>query len=100
MMTTSSLLIRSATYLFAIVVLLLACRLRRLPPRDTLGLHVPSARSAVLYSFLFVCLAVTSEWLGRTLGIPPAEKWREATLPSLVIGLLSIVVVAPVAEEL
>jgi membrane protease YdiL (CAAX protease family) len=97
---TTGLLIRASIYVALVVATLVVCRVNQLPLRDTLGLRIPSTGEVLLYSFLFVCLAATGEWLASPLGVAPVEKWRAATVPALVMLAITIVVLAPLAEEL
>ncbi len=97
---SSGLLARAGGYLLALAVLLLVCRLKRLPLRETLGLYLPKTRDALLYSFLFACLAAGSEWLGSTLGLPAVTRWQPVSLGTTAIRLLAMVILAPVTEEL
>jgi uncharacterized protein len=97
---TAGVPIRAAAYVFAIATTLLVCRLKQLPLRDTLALKLPSTRQAFLYSFLFIVLAAMGEWLATTLGVPAVAKWPVSTLATLVARVVTIVVLAPAAEEL
>ena len=96
----NGLFIRAGAYVFALAVLLLVCRLKRLPLRDTLGLYVPKTREALLYSFFFICLVTVGEWFASILGLSPAAKWHAASHTAMAIRILSIVVLAPAMEEL
>jgi uncharacterized protein len=94
------LLIRMTGYVVALAVVLAVCRLRRLPLRETLGLHLPRWRAAVLYSVVFVCLAAGWEWLAGSLGQPPVARWTDTHVAALLLRAFAIVILAPVVEEL
>src|SRR5678815_898988 len=97
---TTSLFIRAAMYVLAVAILLLVCRLKRLPLRDTLGLYSPGVPDAMLYSLIFVSLAAAGEWLTSHLGAAQVEKWPAATSTTLAMRAVAIVVLAPISEEL
>jgi len=92
-------LVRIAGFAVAIVMVLVACRLRRLPLKETLALRWPSPRAALLWLGLFALLVAALEGVGRLLGVPPVEPWTQPAAVTAV-RLLGIVILAPVAEEL
>ena len=92
-------LIRATAYVLACAVAVVACRLKRLPLRSTLGLYLPSRNQALVYSLLFAALVGLEEWSLSSSGLVPAGKWHADEL-GVLVRVLSMVVVAPVAEEL
>lgn len=82
----------------SIAVVVTVCRARGLPVQETLGLRWPPVSQVLIWSALFVLLAVASERVYRALKlegtlIEDSSSWVSR------LKILTIVVLAPVAEE-
>jgi membrane protease YdiL (CAAX protease family) len=95
------LLLQTAAPLIAIAIVLVVCRVRGLPLRSTLALRLPPASTAVVWVCVFGVLIVLEEWVSRRLLHMTVEPWDadRLTLP-LVIRLVTMIVLAPLGEEL
>jgi membrane protease YdiL (CAAX protease family) len=93
-------LVRLALTLMGIIVMLVASAIRKYSARD-LGITWPVANRIWVWPALFVAVAVLQEWLSPAFGIPPPQRWGPAyTLPVKVIRVFTMVVLAPISEEL
>ncbi|MCC7054303.1 MAG: CPBP family intramembrane metalloprotease [Gemmatimonadaceae bacterium] len=87
--------------LLAIAIVLVVCRVRGLPLRQTLALRLPTARMAVIWTVAFCILIAVEEWVSRTqLGLT-IDRW-DLSSPAVQLSLrvVAMVVLAPVGEEL
>ncbi|WP_437587676.1 CPBP family intramembrane glutamic endopeptidase [Sorangium sp. So ce1000] len=87
--------------LVALVVLFVVKKARGLSWRDDFGLRLPTLQDAALWLGLFVTLAVIEEVVSRALGFARVEPWgTRFSTPEMVIRVATMVVLAPVSEEL
>ncbi len=85
--------------LAAVTILLLVCRARKLPLRETLGLYLPNISQAALYGSIFVVLAICGEWALTRLQLNDIEKWN-FDLVTTITRIIGACLLAPIAEEL
>jgi membrane protease YdiL (CAAX protease family) len=93
-----SALIRLATFATTLVVVVVACHIRRLPLRSTLALRLPDPWYAAGWLAAFLALAGVSELVSRRLGL---EEITPRSFTPLVTALrfAGMVIMAPIAEE-
>lgn len=91
-------LIGIASFVFAIAVVLVVCRVKKLPLRETLALRLPTARQAALWLGVFALAVVTEELILKRLGLGETAKWTPS--PTLLLRAAGIIIFAPVAEEM
>lgn len=93
-------LMKVAVLLFAIVALVAAHRIRRLPLREHLGLSRPPIGKAALCIIIFVCYMLGTNYLSNWRGGWDFAQWREGPLMSDILRVLGVAILGPIAEEL
>jgi membrane protease YdiL (CAAX protease family) len=94
-------LLRLALPSVGIIVILGVARLRQLSFHDDLGLRWPAPGRAMLWFTVFLGLVVLEEVLGPVLGVPPPQPWGDKySLPTKLLRVFAMVVLAPISEEL
>lgn len=87
--------------LLALLIVLVVCRVRGLPLRETLALRPPVPSAAVVWTVAFIALVIVEEVLSRTVFPMPVTPWAgQYAPPVLVLRVLGMVVLAPIAEEI
>jgi CAAX protease family protein len=85
----------------AIAIVLVVCRVRRWPLRETLALRLPAWRQVAIWVPAFVALFLAEEAAYTALGLGEGTAWGDRfTLPWVVLRVIGMVVLAPVAEEM
>ena len=82
-----------------IAVVLVVCRVKRLPLGETLALRLPPWRAFALLLLGFAVLATIEELVFRRLDVGDVKLWSLSPLQT-VLRLLTVVVLAPLSEEL
>jgi membrane protease YdiL (CAAX protease family) len=92
-------LLNIAAFVLAIIVVMVVCRVNKLPMRETLALRLPTLPQTALWAGVFVALVIAQEILLSRLGLNEAPKWTYP-LPVLLLRATGIIVFAPLSEEL
>ena len=91
---TIAALVTAAAFLALLVVVVLIARFKKIP----LPIAPPSLQAIGAWLLVFIVVAVGQETVGGLLGGSPAASWDVIT-PSRLIRAATIVLLAPVAEE-
>jgi membrane protease YdiL (CAAX protease family) len=71
----------------------------RLHPRTGLGLQLPSARHALIFSAVFVALMAIHESLYHLLGFEQQSDWRKYDAAARTVRVVFAAFIYPIAEE-
>ena len=92
-------LIQIALTLFTIAIVFAACKFRKLPIRETLGLKVPDTRTFLFWIGLYLPIFAITEAAYFGLGLAKGNVWEYQGYIT-VIRILKIALPGPIAEEL
>jgi hypothetical protein len=92
-------LIQIALVLFAIAIPFAACRFRKLPVRETLGLFVPKTKTFLIWIGLYLVIFAITETAYYKLGLAEGNVWEYEGVGT-VLRILKIGLLGPIAEEL
>lgn len=92
-------IVNLAALVIAMAAITIACRVRRLPLRETLALRWPTLRQGLFWLGAFLVFAVLEEIISRRFGLGKVSRWSYSPLVIL-LRVLGILCFAPVVEEL
>jgi len=82
-----------------IVVVLVVCKVRKWPVKETLALRLPTIRSLTFWILVFVVFAAVEELFANWMGMGGVNQWDYPILVS-VVRAFGIVILAPLGEEM
>jgi uncharacterized protein len=93
--------LQTAAPFIATGIVLAVCRFRGLAIVPTLALRLPSWGTACAWGLGFVLLIAVEEWASRSVLHLPVTAWDPAlSTPIVVLRVVTMVVLAPIGEEL
>jgi membrane protease YdiL (CAAX protease family) len=92
-------LIEIGISLFTLAIVFAACKFRKLPLRETLGLFVPKPKTILFWTALYLPIFIVGEIVYFGLGLNEGNVWEWEGFIT-VIRILKIALIGPIVEEL